>query len=157
MIKVCIDSDLGRSSTDDDKNSGKAAYRRLLAPYGDDCEDGQEALWSIKLIHDIHILIFLISVTHIFYSALSLILCMWSMRHWPKWEKEHIDEITAGNGTVTMMALRTGLLQRVGELNWHFKLRSFLRQFLHKMDKPTYLALRRMRLESLEVVFITIH
>eukprot|EP01025_Chloroclados_australasicus_P052683 TRINITY_DN6149_c0_g1_i2.p1 TRINITY_DN6149_c0_g1~~TRINITY_DN6149_c0_g1_i2.p1 ORF type:complete len:383 (+),score=38.62 TRINITY_DN6149_c0_g1_i2:192-1340(+) len=89
IIKICIkDDDYEKGDYYGGKN--ETLYekgRRLLAGgAGDSCKSGYEPLWSLTVLHDTHIFIFLIAVVHLVYAATSIILASLKVRGWRKWE-----------------------------------------------------------------------
>ena len=53
----------------------------MAAAEGDGpCPKGREPFWSRNALHNTHLLIFLVAVTHIVYTALSLTLAHWKVR-----------------------------------------------------------------------------
>ncbi|PIA38588.1 hypothetical protein AQUCO_02700062v1 [Aquilegia coerulea] len=87
------------SSSDDSKAnrrllsmlySSDGSNRRILASkYPDYCKDkGKVALISTDGIHQLHIFIFVLAITHVLYCILTLALGRLKMRKWKAWEKE---------------------------------------------------------------------
>jgi hypothetical protein len=131
LLKICI-------------NKSKEAYkytpsRRLLAKPSS-CPEGKEPLWSSGLIHKVHILIFLIAMSHILYAMATLFISMRAMHRWREFES------IAQDGR--LLPLPVGQLQHEGETRWAFGLRQAIRQFTHPIDIATYVAIRRMFIES---------
>eukprot|EP00898_Chlorokybus_atmophyticus_P008578 jgi/Chlat1/8721/Chrsp9S08551 len=65
--------------------------RRLLATVPDEvsslkCSAGKGQMWSTTLQHQAHIFIFLIAVVHILYSCITMIISVYKVRQWMKWE-----------------------------------------------------------------------
>jgi Mlo family len=142
MLKICIKS---KKSTGID-----GAARRLLAASGaaaakatSSCGEGKEPIWSSNLIHKVHILIFLIAISHVLYAMLSIGVAMHAVRKWRKYEQ------TAQQGE--LLDLPVGQLQRQGEHKLWFGLRQGVRQFTHPIDQATFVALRRMFIETVQV------
>ena len=135
-------SDLGANPANDPYADGA---RRLLAAKEANCPDGTGPLWESKLIHKVHILIFLVAVAHVVYGSVSLAISMWSMRRW-----KHFEE-AAQQGD--LMPLPIGQLRNESESSCWFGIRQAVRQFTHPIDKPTYIALRRMFCERMQARF----
>jgi hypothetical protein len=91
----------------------------------------------------VHILIFLIAISHVLYAMTSLGISMHAVRRWRRFEAE------ARNGD--LLDLHVGQLQREGEHKLWFGLRQGLRQFTHPIDQATFVALRRMFVETMMV------
>lgn len=91
-MKICVDAPGGYG--DDDgygKSKSKSISHKLrklaAAAGGDSCPKGKEPLWSITAMHQSHIFIFTLAVTHIVYAMLSMLICLYKLRRWEKWEK----------------------------------------------------------------------
>ena len=91
----------------------------------------------------VHILIFLIAISHVLYAMTSLGIAMHAVRRWRRFE------VTAHSGD--LLDLPVGQLQREGEHKLWFGLRQGLRQFTHPVDQATFVALRRMFVETMMV------
>lgn len=140
LLKICVDkADKGGY---DDAEAEDVYRRRLLAAKAD-CPEGKEPFWSSALIHKIHILIFLIAASHVLYAVTSLTMSMLSMRRWQEYET------TAQEGE--LLPLPTDQLQKEGENRVMFGLRQAVRQFMYPIDRPTYIALRRLFFERMPV------
>lgn len=100
-------------------------------------------MWSSALIHKVHILIFLIAVSHVVYALMSLGISMLSMGRFHAFEK------VAQEGR--LLDLPTDQLQRHGESKIMFGIRQAIRQFTHPIDIGTYVALRRLFIEAVQV------
>lgn len=107
-----------------------------------DCPAGKEPLWPSDLIHKLHILIFLIAVSHVTYALCSLGICLISIRRFARYEK------LAAQG---LLPLNLGQLQRQGESRIWFGMRMCLMQFTERIDVGTYLAVRRQFIERAQV------
>ena len=144
LLRICI----GKSDVEADYDSdgaAKAPSRRLLAA-GEStfCKDrGKEPLWSSALIHKVHILIFLIAISHVLYGMASLAISMLAMKRWRAFER------TAQQGD--LLDLPVDQLQKEGESRFVFGLRQAVRQFTKPIDRATYTALRRMFVETMHV------
>ncbi len=56
--------------------------RKLLASLGGSenyCPDGQGPFWSAATMFDTHILLFLVAVTHIMYTTVTMVVCLWKV------------------------------------------------------------------------------
>ena len=118
------------------------ARRKLLAAESS-CKIGKEPLWSSALIHKVHVLIFLIAVSHVLYALTSLFISMIAMRRWREYERAATQE--------GLLDLPTEQLQREGESRVAFGIRQTIRQFTHPIDRVTYVALRHMFITTLQV------
>jgi len=140
LLRICVDKANTEGYADADTKDGYG--RRLLAAKAD-CPEGKEPFWSSALIHKIHILIFLIAASHVIYAVSSLTMSMLSMRRWQEYER------TAQEGE--LLPLPTDQLQKTGESRIMFGLRQAGRQFVYPIDRPTYIALRRLFFERMPV------
>jgi hypothetical protein len=138
MLKICIGSK-------SEKDAYIATERRLLAASGENsCPEGKEPLWSSDLIHKVHILIFLIAISHVLYAMVSLGVSMHAVRKWHRYEQ-------AAQETGELLDLPVGQLQREGEHKYWFGIRQGIRQFTHPIDRATFVALRHMFIETMQV------
>lgn len=56
--------------------------RSLLASLGgseNHCPGGQGPFWSAATMFDTHILLFLVAVTHIMYTTVTMVVCLWKV------------------------------------------------------------------------------
>lgn len=147
LLQICV----AKKETDESYSTDEEydSTRRLLAASaGDSCPEGKEPLWSSALIHKIHILIFLIAISHVVYALMSLGISMLSMRRFHAFEK------VAQEGR--LLGLPTDQLQRDGESRIMFGIRQAVRQFTHPIDIGTYLALRRLFIEAVQVCLLNL-
>eukprot|EP00892_Ulva_mutabilis_P012318 jgi/Ulvmu1/9459/UM052_0027.1 len=140
LLRICVDK-ANKDGYEDVET--EAGYRRRLLAAKADCPDGKEPFWSSALIHKIHILIFLIAASHVIYAVASLTMSMLSMRRWQEYER------TAQEGE--LLPLPTDQLQKADESKIVFGLRQTVRQFINPIDRPTYIALRRLFFERMPV------
>lgn len=161
LVELCVDDDDyksdkygknyegDKSSSKDDyggdseeKEAGyKAGLRLLLAAAGGKvCPKGEESFWTIRALHETHIFIFMLAVTHITYAGLSIVLCTWKLAKWKKWEQQEHDLLRSDFNA--LLEDRSGI--------FHFP-RAFIAQFSDTVDKSVYLGLRRLFIERLEV------
>ncbi|KAK3154393.1 hypothetical protein QOZ80_2BG0189960 [Eleusine coracana subsp. coracana] len=124
--------------------------RRLLAGGGatsDYClNKGKVPILSIDAIHKIHIFIFVLAVTHLFMSAVTIILGLTQIRNWKHWEEKIQQNDDSG----------PQMIKHVQEFKFiqnHFKghgkgwkifgwLRSFVKQFYGSVTEEDYTTLR---------------
>ncbi|KAJ1696485.1 hypothetical protein LUZ63_004997 [Rhynchospora breviuscula] len=76
--------------------------RRLLAGGGggsDHCtKKGKVPLLSVEAVHQLHIFIFALAVTHVLLSAITVVLGLTQINNWRPWEKKIQQEIATANG-----------------------------------------------------------
>jgi hypothetical protein len=147
LLKICIKSKgVQKGQTTESKKYDSKSSRRLLAASSDNpCQGGKEPLWSSELIHKVHILIFLIAVSHVLYAMTSVAISVHAMHRWRRFE--------CSTQSGELLDLPVDQLQREGESKVHFALRQAIRQFTSPVDQPTYLALRRMFIKSVQACF----
>eukprot|EP00803_Ostreobium_quekettii_P010332 evm.model.scf_2388.1 EVM.evm.TU.scf_2388.1 scf_2388:10559-15702(+) len=119
------------------------AMRTLLAGGGGEevCPSGKESFWSIRTIHETHIFIFVLAVTHILFAGLSMLVCSWKVRQWKQWEdncQQGLKRVECGN-----------LLNHENIFIVYFQ--AFFAQFHQHIDEPMYLGLRRLFIERMEL------
>ena len=71
LAGICVPAP-GYGSTD----APAASYGRRLLKYASNCGKGEKQLLSYKTAYNIHVLIFMVAVSHIFMALLSLSLCL---------------------------------------------------------------------------------
>jgi hypothetical protein len=139
LLKICISSSAKESKK---VAQGGSTARKLLVAEAN-CPNGKEPLWSSDLIHKVHILIFLIAVSHVLYALTSLAISLHSIQRWHEYERSALLH--------GLLDLPVEQLQREGENRVSFGLRHTIRQFTHPIDEATYIALRSMFIENLQV------
>ncbi|KAL5708014.1 hypothetical protein ACHQM5_018854 [Ranunculus cassubicifolius] len=116
--------------------------------YPDKCPEGKVALVSIKGIHQLHIFIFVLAVTHILYAILTMSLARAKMRAWKAWEIEtrtmeyqfsHDPERFRFARNTTFGRRHLSFWSRSTILLW---IVCFFRQFFRSVLKIDYLTLR---------------
>jgi hypothetical protein len=70
---------------------GGGGHRRSLlgaAPAGAlvACPDGKAPLYTAESIHDSHVFLLFVAVSHVAYSAATMALCLWRLGRWRHWE-----------------------------------------------------------------------
>lgn len=155
LVEVCVDADDDDSDKDykldkayapeadgyEEDHGTRGALRLLLAAAsGDVCPKGKESLWTIRSLHETHLFIFLLAITHIVYAAISLSLCIWKLSRWKKWENQghELKKLDFG----AYVSNRSKII--------HYG-RAFFAQFSDSVDKSIYLGLRRLFIERMEV------
>ncbi|XP_073013569.1 MLO-like protein 1 [Typha latifolia] len=124
--------------------------RRLLAGGGggsDHCQKkGKVPLLSLQAIHEIHIFIFVLAVTHVVLSLLTVLLGSAQMRIWKHWENAIQEE----EGSVPKKIMHVGQFEFIQDrfkginrcssiLRW---LHSFVKQFYEPVSKSDYTTMR---------------
>lgn len=127
--------------------------RHLLAAASDAsgyCEaKGKAPLLSLKALHDLHIFIFVLAVSHIIFSAATIVLGGLKIRQWRQWEesiqqREYDPEevmktkITHVKDDAFIMGRISGIA-RIALFGW---LKSFFKQFYGSVKKSEYTSLR---------------
>ncbi|KAF0932133.1 hypothetical protein E2562_008666 [Oryza meyeriana var. granulata] len=124
--------------------------RRLLAggaAKSDYCEKkGLVPILSVEAIHQLHIFIFVLAVSHVFLSAITVLLGIAQTRNWQHWE----NKIQASDENGPQMIKHVQEFQFIKN---HFKghgkrwktfgwLRSFFKQFYGSVTKEDYITMR---------------
>jgi hypothetical protein len=107
------------------------------------CPEGQEPFWSATAIMQAHILIFTIAIVHIFYVAISIILCLSRMNKWKKYEEEAQYSM--------IQKLQSRFIFKPGDnfiAHWS---KCFVMTFTYRITAPLYRALRRLFIERLDL------
>jgi len=115
--------------------------RHLLAESApSSCPAGKVQVIPYKTAHNIHVLIFMIAMSHIFMALLSLGLCLFKLRKWKKWADAPKD---------AMEPMSQKVLRGLGSNRCTHWLRSFFRQYIMGVNKAVFLGVRRFFLEQL--------
>ncbi|KAG6477143.1 MLO-like protein 1 isoform X1 [Zingiber officinale] len=123
--------------------------RRLLASGGDStyCQKkGKVPLLSLEAIHELHIFIFVLAVSHVVLSAITVVLGLAQMRTWRNWED--LAQNSQGNAP-----LKINQVQQFEFIRKRFSgfgkdsfisswLRSFFKQFYGSITKTDYTTMR---------------
>ncbi|XP_006655330.1 MLO-like protein 1 [Oryza brachyantha] len=128
--------------------------RRLLSEGGAGAElchkKGKVPLLSIEAIHQLHIFIFVLAITHVIFSVSTVLLGGAKIHQWKQWESE-IQKGSAGNGQPG--PVRVTHVRQFEFINDHFKgmgkdskilswLHSFVKQFCGSVSKSDYATMR---------------
>lgn len=121
------------------------AHRRLLAS-GEtvSCPAGKVQVISAEGLHQLHIFIFVMAIVHVVYSALTVIVGLWQVHRWKKWEiQATADEDKCFNKAFVTCRMRHSCLQTTKSgFVFHGYPYSFFRQFGKPIYKSDYLCLR---------------
>ncbi|KAF7032064.1 hypothetical protein CFC21_043287 [Triticum aestivum] len=125
--------------------------RRLLprnAPRSDHCRNkGKVPLLSLEALHQLHIFIFVLAITHVIFSVLTMVLGGAKIRQWKQWETE-IHKNDAGNGPKKLTNVQqfefirerfNGVGMESTMLSW---MHSFVKQFYASVTKSDYATMR---------------
>ncbi|XP_008788294.2 MLO-like protein 1 [Phoenix dactylifera] len=127
--------------------------RRLLSGSGlgeEHCQrKGKVPLLSLEAIHQLHIFIFVLAITHVVFSVLTMLLGGAQISQWKHWEDSIQKEIT-GNGTASQKVTD---VQQFEFIRDHFKgigkdsrilswVHSFAKQFCGSVTKSDYTTMR---------------
>ncbi|KAL8501504.1 hypothetical protein ACS0TY_020869 [Phlomoides rotata] len=127
-----------------------ASNRRILAAVGGDkCADkGKVAFISADGIHQLHIFIFVLAISHVIYCITTLVLGRAKMRKWKTWEKEtRTAEYQFSNDPERFRFARETSFGRRHLSFWSktpilLWIVCFFRQFVRSVPKVDYLTLR---------------
>ncbi|XP_038679778.1 MLO-like protein 6 [Tripterygium wilfordii] len=146
----------GKESVDDNSrrkllqfSDSGSIHRRSLAIYYDKCADnGQVAFVSAYAIHQLHVFIFVLAITHILYCITTLALGRTKMRMWKVWEDETktVEYQYYNDPERFRFARDTSFgrrhLHKWGESSVILWIVCFFRQFLGSVTKVDYMTLR---------------
>ncbi|KAF0922704.1 hypothetical protein E2562_001098 [Oryza meyeriana var. granulata] len=128
--------------------------RRLLSEGGAGAElchkKGKVPLLSLEAIHQLHIFIFVLAITHVIFSVSTMLLGGAKIHQWKQWEDE-IQKDAVGNGQPGTMKVTH--VRQFEFINDHFKgmgkdskilswLHSFVKQFYGSVSKLDYTTMR---------------
>ncbi|KAI5018582.1 hypothetical protein ZWY2020_043470 [Hordeum vulgare] len=108
---------------------------------------GKAPLMSLEAIHQLHIFIFVLAITHVVFSVLTMLLGGAKIHQWKLWE-DAIQKDTAGNGPKKVNNVRNfefirehfkGIGKDSRILSW---LHSFFKQFYGSVSKTDYITMR---------------
>jgi len=109
--------------------------------YTHDCGDGKKPFWSATTIHQTHIFIFILAVTHVAYISLSMFVCILKLNSWKKWEAGNHDIVPLNPHINPRLVIDANLMVLI----W----RAFWAQFRFSVNQEVYLSLRRLFVERL--------
>ncbi|XP_002989238.2 MLO-like protein 11 [Selaginella moellendorffii] len=126
--------------------------RRELASLENSCSEGHEPFISFLGLEQLHRFLFVMAVTHILYSCLTMLLAIMKVHTWIKWEEEahtHVDnqeQLAELTKTLTLKRQSTFAAYHASSL-WSrnsllLGVLCFFRQFWQSVTKSDYLALR---------------
>ena len=124
LLKICVSG--GSSSAEQ---------------YTHDCGEGKKPFWSATTIHQTHIFIFILAVTHVAYISLSMLVCILKLNSWKKWETGDHDIVPLNPHINPRLVIDANLLVLI----W----RAFWAQFRFSVNREVYLSLRRLFVERL--------
>ncbi|XP_015934113.1 MLO protein homolog 1-like isoform X1 [Arachis duranensis] len=135
--------------TEDDNDV--LSWRRILATSisGDDyCSTkGKVPLISASGLHQLHIFIFVLAVSHIFYSVMTMVLSQAKMKKWKSWEAEtsSLEYQFSNDPARFRLAHQTSFVKqhsgwsRMPGIRW---IVAFFRQFFASVTKVDYMTMR---------------
>ncbi|XP_023535082.1 MLO-like protein 11 isoform X2 [Cucurbita pepo subsp. pepo] len=126
-------------------------YRRMLTVNKNTCKEGHEPFVSYEGLEQLHRFIFVMAVTHVSYSCLTMLLAIVKIHSWRVWENEaHMDRHDVFSDTTKekimqrqshfVQYLTSNPLTRSNFLIW---MTCFFRQFGSSVVHSDYLTLRK--------------
>jgi len=109
--------------------------------YTHSCPVGEKPFWSATTIHQTHIFIFILAVTHVAYISLSMLVCIIKLNSWKKWEQGNHDIVPLNPHINPRLVIDANLIVLI----W----RAFWAQFRFSVNRELYLSLRRLFVERL--------
>ena len=108
--------------------------------YGSSCESDEEPFWSANALHQTHLFIFMVAVIHISYATASILICLWRMRRWKKYEDRPDHRLKELKNAKLIYGRNT----------FDYWFWSFWAQFSPAVDESLYLSMRCLFIERME-------
>ncbi|XP_020576904.1 MLO-like protein 1 [Phalaenopsis equestris] len=130
------------------EEASTAGKRRLLSSQESHCNVEHEVpLLSVEALHQLHIFIFVLAVTHVVFSVLTMVLAGLKIREWKHWEdsidKNNSGSVPGGYALVHQFEFIRDHFMGIGKdseiLGW---LHSFGKQFYGSVTKSDYTTMR---------------
>ncbi|XP_047980550.1 MLO-like protein 1 [Salvia hispanica] len=126
-----------------------SSTRHLLAAADDSagyCDaKGKAPLLSVKALHDLHIFIFVLAVSHVVFSVLTLMFGRLRIQQWRHWEDSILNKQYDPEQAVTHVQEHAFIRNRfsgIGKVSLFGWVKSFFKQFFHSVSKEDYTTLR---------------
>lgn len=124
------------------------SFRRVLVELNQNsCKEGYEPFVSYEGLEQLHRFIFVMAITHISYSCLTMLLAIVKIHSWRRWEDEaHVDihdslnELTMRRQSTFVKLHSSNPFAKNGFLVW---VTCFFRQFGRSVVRTDYLTLRK--------------
>ncbi|KAL4451706.1 hypothetical protein ABPG75_007368 [Micractinium tetrahymenae] len=107
------------------------------------CGLGSEPFWSQLAIVQAHLFLFVIAVVHILYACISMLLCLWKLRRWRRYEEAAREQ--------PLRPLHSRFLPRPGDHALAHFLRCTASMLADSVNGDVYASLRRLFIERLDV------
>ncbi|CAL9128120.1 unnamed protein product [Musa textilis] len=135
--------------------------RRLLSVGGSGAaahclSKGKVPLMSLEAIHQLHIFIFILAVTHVAFSALTMLLGGAKIRQWKQWEDSIQKEIT-GDGAAPKQVTHVNQFQFIRDRFNGIGADSVFTSWLHSFVKQFYGSVTKSDYSTMRLGFITTH
>lgn len=133
--------------------------RRTLAGDGSPSRcimEGKIPLMSLQALHQLHIFIFVLAISHVVFCVLTMVLGSIKINHWKQWEKTIQDELKTSPAT-------TGNVQDVHQHEFikrrfkGFEGTSVIIRWLHSFGKQLYASVRKSDYQTMRMGFIKTH
>ncbi|KAJ3675353.1 hypothetical protein LUZ60_004395 [Juncus effusus] len=157
--KICIPDSLTRHGLPCKKDASTVSHfvsvqhfklRALLASESSShCKNGQVPLLSLEAIHQLHIFIFVLAITHVVFSLITVVLGFYQMKKWKHWEAK----IQREDNTAAEMVRHVQDLKFIKD---HFKEHEII-SWLHSLVKQFYGAVTIDDYRTLRFGFIVEH
>ncbi|XP_031502642.1 MLO-like protein 11 isoform X2 [Nymphaea colorata] len=124
--------------------------RKLSVLHHNACKEGHEPFVSFEGLEQLHRFIFIMAVTHVFYSCLTMLLAIVKIHTWRKWEDEaHMDKHASLSEITKQMTMQrqSTFVKFHTSKSWSRNtffvwMTCFFRQFGHSVAHADYLTLR---------------
>ncbi|XP_056699468.1 MLO-like protein 11 isoform X2 [Spinacia oleracea] len=107
IFSLCSESEVHEATEEDNPSEGRKlwtstpqTFRRLMSSlHQNTCLEGKEPFVSYEGLEQLHRFIFIMAVTHVSYSCLTMLLAIVKIHSWRKWEDQaHLDRHDALTG-----------------------------------------------------------
>ncbi|KAI3437800.1 hypothetical protein D9Q98_000247 [Chlorella vulgaris] len=158
LLQICISCSGTTCSWDcqpvpGNEEEGGTRRRHLLASDAVDqlscaqaaetCSPGSEPFWSQLSLIQAHIFLFVVAVVHIIYAAASMLLCLWKLKCWNRFEQHARNH--------DLQPIRSRFLPRAGDNAFTHTLRCMASVLTGGVNEEVYCGLRRLFCERLDV------
>jgi hypothetical protein len=98
ILAICVPASWDDPGSENVTAADADDYRRRLAGGGPvECDDGMAPFISVEALHQVHIFIFIMGVSHILFGCISMLLCLSRLHTWRHWE-HYVDSFNSALG-----------------------------------------------------------
>ncbi|XP_056683453.1 MLO-like protein 11 isoform X2 [Spinacia oleracea] len=159
IFSPCSESEVHEATEEDNPSEGRKlwtstpqTFRRLMSSlHQNTCPEGKEPFVSYEGLEQLHRFIFIMAVTHVSYSCLTMLLAIVKIHSWRKWEDQaHLDRHDALTEITRELVMRRQssfvkfqASNFLTKSNFGVWVTCFFRQFGHSVVRADYLTLRK--------------